>query len=29
MKFPFSFWGTEGNSLIGEVVRMEFYCEVY
>ena len=25
MKFPFFFLGTEGNSLIGEAVRMELY----
>ena len=25
MKFPFFFWGTKGNSLIGEAVRVELY----
>ena len=25
MKFQFFFWGTKGNSLIGEAVRVELY----
>ena len=25
MKFPFFLWGTKGNSLIVEAVRMELY----